>query len=125
MRSVGRQDTAPEIVVRKFLHRAGLRFRTHVRELPGSPDIVLPRYLTVVFVHGCFWHGHSCKHGSVQSKTNVAFWAEKISGNKLRDRRKTAGLKRLGWSVERIWECQCSDAAILSSLCERIRRPTR
>lgn len=122
MKRVGRKDTAPELIVRRFLHRQGLRFRLHVRQLPGTPDIVLPRYKTVVFVNGCFWHGHMCAHGSVRAKTNRAFWDDKIAGNKARDRRKAAALKALGWNVERIWECQCDHDLTLVRLYERIRR---
>lgn len=122
MKRVGRKDTAPELLVRKFLHRASLRFRIHVRHLPGTPDIVLPRYRTVVFVNGCFWHGHHCSHGLVRAKTNQEFWDRKIAGNKERDKRKTAALKALGWRVEILWECQCDQEASLRRLCERIRR---
>ena len=121
MKRVGRKDTAPELIVRKFLHRAGLRFRVHVRQLPGTPDIVLPRFKTVVFVNGCFWHGHRCAHGAVRAKTNTRFWDRKIADNRARDKRKTAALKALGWRVERVWECQCDRVSTLSRLCERIR----
>lgn len=121
MKRVGRKDTAPEMAVRRFLHRAGLRFRLHVRELPGTPDLVLPRYATVVFVNGCFWHGHTCAHGSVRAKTNRAFWDDKIAGNRARDDRKSNALRGLGWKVQRIWECQCLREPALARLCERIR----
>lgn len=121
MKRVGRKDTAPELIVRKFLHRQGLRYRLHVRTLPGTPDVVLPRYRTVVFVNGCFWHGHHCAHGSVQAKTNRAFWDNKIADNKARDRRKTAALRALGWKVRLIWECQCHRESVLNRLSERIR----
>lgn len=120
MKRVGRKDTAPELIVRSFLHRCGLRFRLHVRGLPGTPDIVLPRHRTVVFVHGCFWHGHHCTHGSVRAKTNVEYWDQKIAGNQARDRHKAAALKALGWKVERIWECQCKKPLALAALCVRI-----
>lgn len=96
MQKVGRKDTAPELAVRKFLHSAGLRFRLHVRELPGRPDIVLPRHRTVVFVHGCFWHGHRCRHGSTHAKTNTEFWERKIADNRARDKRKAKSLRALG-----------------------------
>ena len=120
MKRGGRKDTAPELTVRSFLHRAGLRFRTHVRELPGTPDIVLPRHKTVVFVHGCFWHGHRCAHGSVRAKTNTEYWEKKIFDNKARDKRKTVALKALGWKVERVWECECERQSLLAGLCVRI-----
>ena len=121
MKRVGRKDTAPELAVRSFMHRQGLRFRLHARELPGTPDIVLRRHKTVVFVNGCFWHGHSCAHGSIRAKTNQAFWDDKISGNKARDKRKEAALSALGWRVERVWECQCHREPLLDRLCKRIR----
>lgn len=121
MKRVGRKDTAPELAVRQYLHRAGLRYRLHVRTLPGTPDIVLPRHSTVVFVNGCFWHGHDCAHGIVKAKTNRAFWDKKIAANQARDQRKTAALKALGWKVQHVWECQCRQASVLARLCKRIR----
>ena len=121
MRHIGRKDTAPELAVRKFLHAAGLRFRIHVRELPGTPDIVLPRHRTVVFVHGCFWHGHHCSHGSTRAKTNTGFWDRKITDNRARDKRKTIALRALGWRVVIVWECRCSSPSTLEALCRRIR----
>jgi DNA mismatch endonuclease (patch repair protein) len=121
MKAVRREDTGPELEVRRRLHHAGLRFRLHVRDLPGSPDIVLPRFRTVVFVHGCFWHGHSCSHGRVVPKTNVEFWTTKIEANRARDARKAKALRRLGWHVERVWECRCRDERALGALVRRIR----
>lgn len=120
MRQVRRSDTAPELAVRRFLHARGLRFRLHVRALPGTPDIVLPRYRTIVFVHGCFWHGHDCRHGGVQAKTNAEFWRAKIEDNRERDVRKAVALTQLGWRVETIWECQARAVDALSALVERI-----
>lgn len=116
MKRVRRQDTAPEMLVRRALHTAGLRYRLHVRGLPGSPDLVLPRRATVVFVHGCFWHGHDCRHGSVQAKTNAAFWQAKIEANRERDTRQCLALEALGWRVETVWECQCKDRPQLQRL---------
>ena len=121
MKRVGRKDTAPELAVRSFMHRRGLRFRLHVRELPGTPDIVLPRHKTVVFVNGCFWHGHSCVHGAARAKTNRAFWDDKIAENRARDQRKETALRTLGWCIERVWECQCHREPLLDLLCKRIR----
>lgn len=120
MRSIRREDTLPELAVRHHLHRRGLRFRLHVKSLPGSPDIVLPRRRTVVFVHGCFWHGHTCRHGSVKPRHNSEFWAQKIEANRARDRRKAKQLRELGWKVETVWECQCLDHALLDRLADRI-----
>lgn len=122
MKRVRRQDTAPELAVRRYLHAAGLRFRLHPRDLPGTPDIVLPRYRTVVFVHGCFWHGHDCAHGAVRSKTRTAFWDHKIAANRERDARKAQALKTLGWHVETVWECVCSSPSRLERVCRRIKQ---
>jgi DNA mismatch endonuclease (patch repair protein) len=117
MKSVRREHTAPEVAVRRHLHARGLRYALHRRDLPGRPDIVLPARRSVVFVHGCFWHGHACSHGAVQAKTNAAFWSTKIADNRARDRRKAAALRRLGWRVETIWECQVRDRRRLDRLC--------
>jgi len=122
MRSVKGKDTAPELAVRRYLHAAGIRFRLHVASLPGRPDIVAPRRRTVVFVHGCFWHGHGCVHGRVQAKTNTEFWAEKIAANRARDSRTSAALRALGWHVETIWECECGRADKLAALSRRLLR---
>jgi DNA mismatch endonuclease (patch repair protein) len=99
------QHTAPELAVRKMLHAAGYRFRLHRKDLPGKPDIVLPKYKTVLFVHGCFWHSHGCKHSGTP-KTNTGFWATKLADNALRDIKKQTLLIQLGWSVLVIWECE-------------------
>jgi DNA mismatch endonuclease, patch repair protein len=107
-------------MVRRALHAAGLRFRLHARGLPGTPDIVLPKRSTVVFVHGCFWHGHGCPHGSVKSKTNTAFWSEKIAANRRRDARQQRALRQLGWFVETVWECRASDAGTMHRLVARL-----
>ena len=121
MRSVRKKNTAPELVVRRFLHRKGLRFRVNVTGLPGTPDIVLPKWAAVVFVHGCFWHGHSCSHGRVVARHNAEFWAAKIAVNRVRDAQKTRALRRSGWLVLRVWECQCDNARALEALCTRIQ----
>jgi DNA mismatch endonuclease, patch repair protein len=120
MKVVRREHTAPERAVRRHLHASGLRFSLHRADLPGRPDIVLPRRSSVVFVHGYFWHGHSCKHGAVASKTRSAFWAAKIDANRARDRRKAAALRRLGWHVETIWECQVRNPRRLEALSRRL-----
>ena len=102
-------NTAPEIAVRRFLHRAGLRFRLHVGQLPGKPDIVLSKYNTVVFVHGCFWHQHrGCRYATTP-KSNTAFWKAKLNGNVRRDRVQLGRLRRMGWRVCVVWECDLSD----------------
>lgn len=98
-------DTKPEMLIRRSLFRLGFRFRLHVKTLPGTPDIVLARFRTVIFVNGCFWHGHSCRRGKLPS-TNVSFWATKIAANKRRDRRVIRKLRELGWNVVVIWACK-------------------
>src|SRR5687768_8377330 len=99
-------DTYPELVVRSFLHRIGYRFRLHRRDLPGNPDIVLPRFKTVVFVHGCFWHRHSGCRFAYTPRSRTLFWQRKFAANVCRDRRTRRRLSALGWTVIQIWECQ-------------------
>ena len=98
-------NTKPELAVRSLLHRMGYRFRLHQKDLPGTPDIVMRGRGTVVFVHGCFWHGHACKRTKMP-KSRVDYWAEKIEGNRRRDARKRRKLKSLGWNVVVVWECE-------------------
>lgn len=106
MRAVPRKDTAPEVRVRKMAHKLGLRFRLHRKDLPGSPDLVFPKYRLCLFVHGCFWHRHpGCKKATTP-KSNAAFWTEKFAKNIERDRRQVEELMALGWRVGIIWECQ-------------------
>lgn len=100
------RDTKPEIKVRKILHRMGYRFRLYVRKLPGNPDIVLPRHKKIIFVHGCFWHGHQGCAKSRRPATNVEFWNEKISGNINRDNGNIVKLSELGWETLVVWECE-------------------
>lgn len=113
MSKVGSKDTAPEKVVRSRLHQAGYRFRLHVKELPGSPDVVLPRYRLVIFVNGCFWHQHAgCSRARVPQQ-NRQFWTDKLRRNVERDRRTRAELKSLDWRVTTVWECELADEAWL------------
>lgn len=105
------KDTKIEVEVRTGLHALGLRYRLAGAGLPGRPDIVLPKYRTVVFVHGCFWHGHSCALFRLP-KTRTEFWFEKINANRARDERNVTRLLALGWHVEEIWECQLRGASI-------------
>jgi len=112
MRAVHAKDTAPELFVRSMLYRLGYRFRLHLRTLPGAPDIVIPGRKRVIFVHGCFWHGHDCARGQLPT-SNVAFWEGKIHGNKERDARVRKQLESEGWVVLTIWQCETKDAAIL------------
>ncbi|CAM3601385.1 very short patch repair endonuclease [Agrobacterium radiobacter] len=104
MSGIRGKDTKPELLVRKALHAAGFRYRLHERTLPGKPDMVFPKYSAVVFVHGCFWHGHDC-HLFRMPSTRTEFWQAKISGNVARDVRATALLRETGWRVGTVWEC--------------------
>jgi DNA mismatch endonuclease (patch repair protein) len=107
------RDTQPEKTVRSLLHSMGFRFRLHVKELPGKPDIVLPRHKSVVFVHGCFWHGHEgCKRASIPT-TRTEFWKAKINGTRQRDERTLAALEKLGYRCLVVWQCQLRDKAVL------------
>lgn len=105
MSRIGGKNTAPELTVRKALHAAGYRFRLHRRDLPGTPDIVLPRYRSAIFVHGCFWHGHDCPRGRLPA-TRTEFWETKIRGNQARDARNKEALEARGWQVLTIWTCE-------------------
>lgn len=106
MRAVKRANTAPEIIVRQVLHALGLRFRLHRRDLPGSPDVVLPRFRTVILVHGCFWHRHPDCRYTTTPKTRQDYWLPKFATNIERDLRKEAQLQALGWRVLLVWECE-------------------
>lgn len=110
MSKVKSRDTAPELKTRSKLHAAGFRFSLHRSDLPGRPDIVLPRFKTAVFVNGCFWHGHDCRDGRLPS-SNREYWAEKIARNAKRDQQNHKALAELGWTVVVIWECNL-DAAV-------------
>ena len=112
MSAIRGRDTKPELVVRRFLHARGFRYRLHVRGLPGRPDIVLPRHRTVVFIHGCFWHRHRNCRFAVLPKSNRQFWLAKLSGNVRRDARNSLELRRAGWRVLTIWECSTSVASL-------------
>lgn len=108
MSKVRAKNTRPEILVRSYLHRHGLRFRINKSSLPGKPDIILPKYKAIVFVNGCFWHHHqapNCKLARIP-KSNVSFWKQKILGNAKRDTETIKKLKALGWRVFCVWECQ-------------------
>jgi DNA mismatch endonuclease (patch repair protein) len=104
MKRVRRSDTEPEITLRKALHRLGFRYVIGDKRLPGTPDLVFPKYRAVVFVHGCFWHGHECRQGRLPT-SNVSYWVQKIAANRTRDALKAQAVTMLGWRVFTIWEC--------------------
>ena len=109
MSAIKSKNTKPEIAVRKLLHSMGYRFRLHRKDLPGSPDIVLPKYKTVIFVHGCFWHRHeNCKYASTP-KTRKEFWESKFKANVKRDKEIQEKIKNIGWQSSVIWECELKD----------------
>ena len=107
------RDTKPEMLIRRGLHARGFRYRLQDRKLPGRPDLVFPRYHAVVFVHGCFWHGHSCSMFKLPA-TRQEFWATKIAGNRARDERVIGALLKLGWRVANVWECSIRGPAKLT-----------
>ena len=118
-------NTTPERLVRSWLHRQGLRFRLHKSGLPGRPDIVLTKYRAAIFVDGCFWHRHPhCRYATTPA-SNAAFWQEKFRKNVERDRKKAAELRRLGWRVLTIWECQVGGEHQLNRLTEKVRSTPR
>jgi len=119
MSRVKGRNTKPEILVRSFLHRMGYRFHIHRRDLPGNPDIVLPRHGKVIFVHGCFWHGHKRCPRSKRPTTNKSFWNEKLDGNIKRDERFRRTLRRMGWKGLVIWQCETREADRLLHKLER------
>jgi len=114
MAAIRGKDTAPERIVRSILHRLGCRFALHRADLAGKPDIVMPARRAIVFVHGCYWHMHTCKRGRSTPATNAAFWRAKRTMNRDRDRRTLAKLRRAGWRVLVVWECQTSNPSALS-----------
>lgn len=105
MASIRTRDTRPELIVRRHLHGLGFRYRLAPRDLPGKPDVVLPKHSAVIFVHGCFWHGHAdCRFATVPG-THTEFWVNKIAANRARDRLKETQLRGLGWRIALVWEC--------------------
>ena len=120
MAAIGPKDTAPELIVRRFLHSHGFRFRLHRADLPGRPDIVLKKHRAVVMVNGCFWHHHGCKY-SGWPKTRKEFWRAKIMATVSRDRRNVRDLRALGWRVIVVWECQSQKTYVLARMVQRLR----
>jgi DNA mismatch endonuclease (patch repair protein) len=125
MSQVRDRDTEPELLVRSLIHGMGYRFRLHVRDLPGNPDIVLPRHEKVVFVHGCFWHGHKGCKRAARPSANKKFWEKKLSGNVERDKKKVRELRKLGWKVLVVWQCELRNLDKLTAKLERFLVETR
>ena len=116
MAAVKQRDTPPEVALRRALHRLGFRFRAHVRQLPGTPDVVLPKYKTVVFVHGCFWHRHPGCNRTTTPSSNQSFWLEKFRRNVERDAEQISQLKKMGWHVHVVWQCELSTPRRVSEM---------
>lgn len=122
MSRIRNKDTKPELIVRKFLFSIGYRYRLHVKNLPGKPDIVLPKYKTVIFIHGCFWHGHEgCKY-FVVPKTRTEWWLDKINGNKINDIKCIKSLKKSGWKVIQIFECKLKPSSFKTTFSFLIKK---
>jgi len=116
MSRIRSKDTRPEMLVRRFLHKNGFRYRLHVKNLPGKPDIVMPKYKTVIFIHGCFWHGHErCKY-FVVPKTRTEWWLNKIGTNISNDTNVETALQSAGWKVIKVWECQLKKSEVEATL---------
>lgn len=117
MSKIRSKNTKPEILLRKMVHREGLRYRLHDSKLPGKPDLVFAGRKKVIFVHGCFWHGHGCPVGARLPKSNTAFWAEKRLRNRERDLRQDAELRALGWEPLIVWECEIkADSTVIGTV---------
>ncbi len=114
MSRVREKNTSPEIKVRSLIHRLGVRFRLHRKDLPGKPDLVFPSRKKIIFVHGCFWHGHDCSRGKRKPKSNSDYWVEKIRRNSERDARHQSKLESLGWDFLVVWECETKDIEALA-----------
>nr|WP_234573057.1 very short patch repair endonuclease [Rhodohalobacter sp. 614A] len=125
MSKISGKETKPEIIVRKYLFSKGFRYLKNDKRYPGTPDIVLPKYKVVVFVHGCFWHGHDCKRGTLP-ETRKEFWEKKITGNKQRDKQNKEALQEQGWQVLTVWGCEIKNKSDrferLEKLVQEIKR---
>jgi DNA mismatch endonuclease, patch repair protein len=122
MSRIRSKNTKPELLVRQFLHKNGFRYRLHVKDLPGKPDIVLPKYKTVIFIHGCFWHGHEGCRYFVVPKTRTEWWLNKIQGNCDNDAKAEIALELAGWEIIKIWECELKPTAIQDTLNKLLNR---
>jgi len=114
MRAVKSRDTTPEMTVRRLIHAMGYRYRLHRKDLPGKPDLAFVSARKVIFVHGCFWHGHKCKRGDRRPATNKEYWNRKLDRNIARDARNQARLGEIGWRSLIVWECETKDSAQLA-----------
>jgi DNA mismatch endonuclease (patch repair protein) len=123
MSRVKGRDTKPEKAVRSMLHRLGYRFRLRRSDLPGCPDIVLPKYKSVIFVHGCYWHRHDCPNGRRLPRSRLDFWKPKLEGNRKRDLRHYKALDNQGWKVLIIWECMLKDKPLLLKTIQGFLKP--
>jgi len=121
MSKISGKETKPEILVRKFLFEKGFRYRKNDKRYPGKPDIVLPKYKTVIFVHGCFWHGHNCSAGKLP-ETKKEFWQNKIDSNVARDKKNQHELKNLGWKVIVVWQCELKNKKIRTEKLKKIEQ---
>jgi len=122
MRAVKSKDTTPELYIRRLLHAKGFRYRLHRTDLPGCPDLVFARLKKVIFIHGCFWHGHNCRRGARMPKSNVEYWTAKISRNHARDQKIRKQLKADGWDVLVVWECRMKAAQSLDRIIAFLER---
>jgi DNA mismatch endonuclease (patch repair protein) len=116
MQAVKSKDTKPEWTVRRLLHAAGYRYRLHVKDLPGRPDLVFPGRRAVIFVHGCWWHGHDCRRGNRIPRTHTDYWIAKIDRNRDRDIQHVAALRAAGWRVLTVWECEIKKPTLLQRM---------
>jgi DNA mismatch endonuclease (patch repair protein) len=122
MRAVKSKDTAPEILVRRLLHARGFRYRLYRKDLPGCPDLVFPARRKLIFIHGCFWHGHSCARGARVPVQNRDYWTAKITRNRERDRKVIAALESLGWDAMVVWECELKEPLVVAQRLEKFLR---
>lgn len=116
MRAVKSKNTAPEMLVRKLIYSLGYRYRLHDASLPGKPDIIFTRRKKIIFIHGCFWHGHRCRRGDRIPSTNTEYWLQKIEKNKARDKQAIKKLERDGWKVLILWECELKKSDLLENI---------
>ena len=124
MSRISGKNTKPELIIRKALFAKGYRYRLHRKDLPGNPDIVLQKYKTVIFIHGCFWHGHTCKAGKLP-ETNKKFWKDKIGSNIVRDKRNKTKLKKLKWKVIIVWQCQLKNNSLTKKSLRKLEKKIR